>query len=227
MSPSAVRLLLFASLCVPGASIAGPVTGKLELPPPPERGPLVNKGFLERTENPIAPIKPVAVLPYIVVVLEGGARPEVAGVVTWELAGESFARPVFAAATGAEIVIRNVSRTPRTLFAAEDPKLIQGGPINPTGPKSLRVAEPKVYTIQDKVSPFLRGKLVIVPTKHIAYPDAKGHFEFTDVPEGSYKLRVFYKDNWIDRPDDTVTVGAKGKVEVPSVKIPAGFPLKR
>ena len=189
MPPSAVRLLVLASL-VPGASFAGPVSGKLDLPPAPERAPLVVKGFLERSENPIAPIKAVAVLPYIVVVLEGATRPEVPGVVTWELAGESFSRPVFAAATGAEIVIRNVSKVPRTLFAAEDPTLIQGGPINPTGPKSLRVAEPKIYTIQDKVSPFLRGKLVVVATKHIAYPDAKGHFEFADVPRAATAARV-------------------------------------
>ncbi len=227
MPPWVLHLVLLASLCVPGASLAGPVTGKLELPPPPERAPLQIKGFLERMENPIAPVKPVAVVPYIVVVLEGDTKPEVPGVVTWELAGESFTRPVFAAPTGAEIVIRNTSKSPRTLLAVEDPKLIPPGPINPTGPKSVRAGEPKIYTVNDKDSPFLRGKLVVVATKHIAYPSEKGTFEFTDVPEGSYKLRVFYKDNWIDRPDDTVTVPAKGKVEVPIVKIPAGFPLKK
>jgi hypothetical protein len=227
MPPSVLRLVLFASLCVPGTSLAGPVVGKLDLPPPPERAPLKIKGFLERMENPIAPVKPMAVLPYIVVVLESDTKPEVPGVVTWELAGESFTRPVFAAPTGAEIVIRNTSKAPRTLLAVEDPKLISAGPINPTGPKSVRAGEPKIYTINDKDSPFLRGKLVVVATKHIAYPNDKGGFEFTDVPEGSYKLRVFYKDNWIDRPDDTVTVPAKGKVDVSSVKIPAGFPLKK
>ena len=67
----------------------------------------------------------------------------------------------------------------------------------------------------------------MVPTPYIAYVEVAGttgKFQI-DVPEGTYKLRIFYKDNWIDRPDETVTVPAKkGKNEVNvSVKIP-GYP---
>ncbi|MBA3821784.1 MAG: hypothetical protein H0X17_23075 [Deltaproteobacteria bacterium] len=207
-----------------GESSAGTVVGKLELPEPPERPAMTVKGFLDRVENPLAEVRKVAVTPHMIVVLEGdAAKVESPGQVSWDLVGESFARPVVGAPVGAEIVIKNVSKTSRTLVAREDAKLIPSGPINPTGPKSFRPTEPNIYTIGDKDAPHLRGTLVVVTTKHIATVDAAGKFELLDVPEGSYKLRVFYKDGWIERTDDTVNVGAKGKTDV-SVKVPVGYP---
>lgn len=211
-------------------SRAGTVIGRLELPAPPERPPAGAKGFLDRTENPIAQVRPVNVGAQMIVVLEGDAKPGSAPAqVSWDLVGDSFARPVVGAQVGAEVVIKNVSRVARTLVAAEDPKLLPSGPINPTGPKSFRPTAPTVYTIVDKDAPHLRGKVVVVATPYIANVEvtgSTGKFELTDVPEGTYKVRVFFQDNWIDRPDDAVTVPSKGKAEV-SIKIPAGYPLKK
>lgn len=208
---------------------AAPVVGKLELPPPPERPAVVARGFVDRVENPVAPVRPPNVGAQMIVVLEGGPPPVASGQVVWEVVGESFARPVIAAPVGAEVVIRNASRTARTLVAAEDPKLIQAGPLNPTGTRSFRPTAPAVYTIGDRDAPHLRGTLVVVATPYIAHVEvtgSTGRFELPDVPEGDYKLRIFYKDNWIDRPDEAVHVPAKGKAEV-SVKVPAGYPLKK
>lgn len=218
---SSLRVVVFG--VITGSSLAAgaaPVSGKLDLPPPPDRPPPATKGFLDRVENPLAPAKPVAVTPYMIVVLEGEAKPSSPGQVTWELPGESFARPVMGAPAGAEVVIKNTSRTARTLTAAEDPKLIPAGPINPTGPKSFRPTEGgKVYTISDADAPHLSGKLVVVASPYVATVDEAGKFEFGEVAEGSYKLKVFYKDGWLDGATD-VTVGAKGKVEV-NPKVPA------
>ncbi|MDQ3341312.1 MAG: hypothetical protein M4D80_39665 [Myxococcota bacterium] len=206
---------------------ANTVTGKLELPPAPDRPAVTSKGFLDRVENSLAPVKGANVTSQIVVVLEQeGGKVETPAAVNWDLAGESFSKPVIGAPVGAEVVIKNTSKTARNLTATEDPKLIPAGPINPTGPKSFRPTEPKIYTIGDKDTPHLKGVLVVVNTKHVANVDAAGKFDFGDVPEGEYKLRVFYKSGWIDKPDDTVKVGSKGKTEV-SVKVPAGFPLKK
>ena len=202
------------------AAIAGPVSGKLDLPPPPDRPPAATKGFLDRVENPLAPARPVAVTPWMVVVLEGEAKPSSPGQVNWELAGESFSRPVMIAPAGAEVVIKNTSRTARSLVAAEDPKLVPAGPINPTGPKSFRPTEGgKIYTIGDADAPHLKGTLVVTTSPYVATVDEAGKFELADVPEGAYKLKVFYKDRWLDGTTD-VTVGAKGKTEV-NPKVPA------
>jgi hypothetical protein len=208
-----------------GTSIAGPVIGKIELPPAPERPAPTTRGFLDRVENPNKPVRPIDVGPYLLVVLENDTKPASPGQVTWELVGDSFGRPVLGVPAGAEVVIKNVSKTARTLGAAEDRKIVPNEPINPTGSKAFRVGEPHVYTISDKDAPHLRGKLVVVNTPYVSNVEVTnnvGRFELADVPEGTYKLRIFYKDNWLDRPDDTVTVGAKakGKTEV-NVKVTA------
>lgn len=211
-------------------SSAGVVHGKIELPAAPERPAVIARGFLDRVENPLTPVKQVNVGPQLIVVLEGEAK-DTPGQVTWELAGESFSRPVIAVPVGAEVIIKNTSKLARTLVATEDPKLIPAGPLNPTGTKSFRAATPRVYTIGDQGAPHLRGKLVVVPTPHIAYVEVAGttgKFD-VEVPEGTYKLRIFYRDNWIERPEDTVTMPppkGRGKAEINvSVKIPAGYPV--
>jgi hypothetical protein len=208
-----------------GPAGAGPLVGKLDLPTPPERPLLGHKGFLDRVENPRKNVRPLDVTSYMLVVLEGEAKEGNGGQIQWDLVGESFARPVVGVPVGVELVIRNQSKTSRTLAAVEEPKLLPPGPINPTGPKSFRATAPKVYTITDRDAPHLVGKVVVVATPYVAVVDANGRFDFGDVNEGTYKVRVFYKDNWIERSDETITVGAK-KQEI-GVKVPAGYPLKK
>jgi hypothetical protein len=209
---------------------AMPVTGKIQLPEPPKRPPPVVGGFTPRAENPKKPVRPVDVGQYLVVVLENdNTKPDSPGQVKWELVGDSFSPPVKAVPVGAQVVIKNVSHTARTLSVAEDAKLIQTGLINPKiGERSFTVGEARAYTVGDKDAPHLSGKLVVVATSHIAYVEATekdgkwtGKYEFADVPEGSYKLRIFYQDHWLEQTE-TVQVPAKGKShEHPSFTIAA------
>lgn len=214
---------LVLSLTASGAARAnGTLAGKLELPAPPDRPPVQAKGFLDRRENPIAAVSPVTPTQRMVVVAFGDEKPVSPSQVTIDLLGETFSRKVVAAPAGAEVVIKNTSRTARTLVAAEDPKLVPQGPINPTGPKSFRVNEPdKVYTVGDRDAPHLKVTIVVVNTQYVGYPDDSGKFEIAGLPAGSYKLKVWYGDGWIDRPDDVVEVPAKGRVEF-NPKIAAG-----
>jgi hypothetical protein len=230
MSPS-FRVSVFVSCVVmlgslgslvPSVAHAGTVSGKLELPPAPERPPAKTRGFLDRVENPLAPPRRIALAPHLLVALEpaAGSEPPVAPPqVVWELVGESFGRPVIGAPVGAEVVIKNVSLTARSLSATEDPKLVPPDPINPTGSRSFRTSEVGLYTIGDPAAPHLKGTLVVVGTRHVASVDDTGRFVLEDVPEGKYTLRVFYADAWLDIATE-VQVGAKGKTEV-NPKVPA------
>jgi hypothetical protein len=203
-----------AVVAAPGAARAGTVVGRLELPPAPERAPVIAKGFVDRVENPLADIKKPNLAPYLVVVLEGEQKADAAPAqVNYDLVGESFVRPVVAVPVGAEVVIKNHTKVARNLAAAEDAKLITG-PLNPTGTKSFRATQPGTYTLGDKEAPHLRGKIVVVATTHVASLDDAGRFEMTDVADGSYKLRVFYYDpageahgkrsDWVFATDVTV-----------------------
>ena len=206
---------LLVLLLLPGVARAGTLVGKLELPQAPERPAPATKGFLDRVENPLAPLQSPSVARQMVIVVEGDEKPATPPQVTWDLVGNSFSRAVIAAPAGAEVVIKNQSKTAHTLVAKEDPKLVPPGPINPTGPKSFRATEPgKVYTISDPDAPYLTGKLVVVNTQFIAYPDDGGKFEITDIPAGAYKVKIWYRDGWLERPDDSVEVNAKGKTEL-------------
>jgi len=210
---------------------AGNVIGKLEVPAGAvERPAPPIKGFLERVENPLAPVKPFSPASQMVVVLEGDEKPVSPPQVVIELQGESFNRRAVAVPAGAEVVIKNVSKISRTLVAAEDPKLIPQGPINPTGPKSFRATEVgKVYTIGDKDAPHLKLKIVVVNTQYVGYPDETGKFEIDNVPAGSYKVKLWYGDKWLARDDDSVNVPAKGKIDVnPKIAAAAfGAPAKK
>lgn len=211
----------------PTLASAGTLVGKLELPPPPERPEPPAKGFVDRFENPLAPVKGFSVAPELVVELLGDEKPAAPPQIVWRLVGESFERSVIAAPAGAEIVIKDDSKIARTLVAKEDPKLVPPGPINPGGTKPFRVNEAgKVYSIGDPDAPHLRGTIIVVNTLYIGYPDESGRYEITDVAPGSYKLRVWYGGKLLDRPDDDVTVSAKGKTNV-DTKIPAGYPVRK
>jgi hypothetical protein len=215
------RWVLVVPFTLAATAHAGTVTGKLDLPSAPPRPPVAVKGFLDRVENPLAPVKPASLAPQMVVVLEGDEKPVSPPQVVVELLGETFSKKVIAAPAGAEILIKNVSKSARTLAAAEDPKLVPQGPINPTGPKSFRVNDVgKVYTIGDKDAPHLKLKVVVVNTQYVGYPDESGKFEVDSVPPGSYKVKVWYQDGWLQLDDTSVNVAAKGKAEV-NPKIPA------
>lgn len=215
-----------------GSSRAGTVVGKFELPPAPERGPVISKGFVDRVENPLADIRRPGLARYLVVALEGEQKPDTAPAqVNYDLVGESFIRPVIAVPVGAEVVIKNQTKVARNIAAAEDARLITG-PLNPTGTKSFRATQPAIYTLGDRDAPHLRGKIVVVATTHVAVVDDAGRFEMTDVPDGSYKLRVFYYDpiaeshgkrsDWLAFTTD-VTVAPRGRSNRTEVnaKLPA------
>ena len=195
---------------------AGVLYGKIEFPARlPERAPPATRAFLDRIENPFLPVRAEPFTRDMVVVAEGETKPAAPAQVIWELVGESFARPVIAVPVGAEVVIKNQSRTARTLAAAEDPKLLPLGPMNPTATKSFRAAEAgKSFTVGDKDAPHLVGRMVIVPTQYVAYPDESGRFEVADIPTGNYKVKIWFRTGWVQRPDDEISVAAKGKTEL-------------
>src|SRR5436309_15964776 len=93
----ALAAVVATSVALGAPARAATVIGRLELPPPPERAPVIARGFVDRVENPLADIKKPNLAPYLVVTLENDQKSDAAPAqVNWDLVGESFARPVIA-----------------------------------------------------------------------------------------------------------------------------------
>lgn len=230
------RLALAACVLCATTARAGTIVGKLEAPALPERPPPQVRGFLDRIDNPLAAPRNVDVHHRLVIVLEGDEKPASPPAVTWELVGESFARPVIAAAAGAEVVIKDSTRGSRKLVVVDvatgkDTKLLDIAPINPGGTKSFRAGDAgKAYRVVDPDAPYFAGTLVVVNTPFIAYVDDSGRFDLADIPDGTYKVRVYAslpaaavpggRDGWIELADTSVRVAAKGKTDL-NLKLPA------
>jgi hypothetical protein len=212
-----VSVLVAGTLVSAGPATTGTVAGRVELPPGSELPAMAQPGFVPRSENAMQTPLATPVAPYTFVMLDG-APPSAPPQVNWDLVGESFAHPVLAAMAGAEVVIKNGSKSSRTLAVDEDPKLLGNDVLNPSGAKTIHVAAGKVYTVHDADAAYVRGRIVAVATPYIGYLDGSGRFDIADVPDGTYKLRVYYKDGWLDT-DQTVTVTPKTKKLEVTVKV--------
>jgi hypothetical protein len=147
------------------------------------------------------------------------------GQVTWDLLGASFARPLLPVVAGTEVTIKNCRACrPASLYVDGAPDLIQKGTINPIGTKTLKTSKPGVLVVKDDELPSLVGRVAVFDSPYFAQPDTAGKFEIKDVPAGSYTVKVWYLDHFIERGNETVTVEGKHSAEVPNVRIPTGFP---
>ncbi|MEZ4404195.1 MAG: hypothetical protein R3B06_29505 [Kofleriaceae bacterium] len=224
--------------CAAAASVAsgGTVAGKLDLPADLGAPPNLGRAFIPRLDNPLIPVRPLDPRPAMVVVLEPASGELPAGkptTVTWDLRGESFARPVVAALVGDTIEIRNQGRGAPVLIADGAPQLLPKKPLNPTDRVAFTPTTAGLVDVVDTSTPHLRGRAVVLARGRYAYPDAGGKFEFLDVPAGQWKLRVYYAPRslggaatpagWITGVDEAITVGSR-RADV-TVKLPPALPV--
>jgi hypothetical protein len=236
--------IAFALLATASPTLAGTVSGSLKIdkakhPSPPER----SRGYVARTPHPLLAGKPVEnPFPSMFVVLSGGDLGEDAATparrpVELELVGQRFARDVFPVMVGQLLLIKNVSK--RTANKGVTPRIDAPGnrdvfanpgdagtPINHNGERELTLKKAfSPVELRDLDSIHLRTKLVGVPHKHFAAPNRAGKFELTDVPAGSWTVRVWYKDGWLWGAERKVTVTAKGKATV-NINIPPAMQVE-
>lgn len=209
-SALACTLLLTATVAHAG-SVAGTATydaGRLK---PPAR----NQGFVPRIENPLRPVKKPEPLPSLVVVLDGGpmaegdsAPPEKP--VRYDLLGESFATPILPVVAGSTVELRNRGfRTP-VLLTPDFPELVASVALAPRGTHAFTTGEPlRPVIIRAENAPHLKGTVLALPHRYFAAVDDRGRFEIDDVPAGDWKVRVWYRDGWLQGVAETVQVGPK------------------
>lgn len=229
---AAILAAALAMLAAPALVAAGTVTGTIKQPAggagkPPVR----SKGFLDRRDNPLVPVKPVNPMPYLVVVLEAdGVEPPTPPSVAWELLGESFARPLLPMLSGGEVVIKNRGKRSPTLYVDGQPETLAKTPLNPKGERAFKVgtstaAAPSLLQIRDQDTPYLTGSVLVLTTPYFAVPDDKGAFSIPDIKDGTYSVKIWYRDAWLDGFDGKTVEVKDGKASL-ALEIAAGFKTK-
>lgn len=201
---------------IPASAFADDVRGEIQFKPdrlgaPPER----NRGFVERIENPLRPVQTLNPRPYMVVVLEGGPVDEEAKkppgtIQSYELRGESFEQPLFPVVVGTRVKLVNRSARARVLLTPDEPELVDSVSLNPRGEHEVKVEKAhQTILIKAQDTNHLEGRLLGLADRYHALVDERGRFEIAKVPEGTWKLRVWYRDGWLTGVEQSVEVGKK------------------
>ena len=199
----------------------GDVEGKVVFKPnklgkPPVR----NQGFLERLENPLRPVRSFNPRPYMVVVLSDGPVDEEAkkapgGKVRYHLVGESFEKPLLPVIEGTRVEIVNSTTRKVTLFTPDDDAMAEPYTFNPRGMRDFKAStSADVIVIRSETTRHLEGRVVAFPHRYFVPVDRRGRFEIKDVPEGNWKVKVWYRDGWIEGVEQTIEVEKRRTADV-------------
>src|SRR6266545_2263061 len=223
-------LLAAAPAPAAAAENGGIVVGTIALAPPERRGPMPvrNQGFVRRVANSLKAPRALDPTPQLVVVLEGATPPEEdrqppSQPVRYTILGESFEVPVLPVVVGSVIEIRNAGRGAPRLYSPGKPDLVPPDPIGPRGERKTRKIEPafQPFDLRDRESIHLSGRIVAFPHRYVALVAPDGRFMIRDVAPGTWKVRLWYADGWVDAPEETVEVVARKESKPVKVTLPA------
>ncbi len=188
----AISCLLLCSNIATAGSLSGKVKIRANYP---THNP--GSGFVKRVANPILPLKEFNPRPLMIVSLESVDGLSAPGTksVEYKLAGESFSVPIMAVSKGQKLTIKNEGRTSPVLYCDE----LEWTPeaLNPNRTRDGVVKTEKSFTIAVKKRPYMKGKVVIMPTSFFGLVDDKGNFKVADLPDGKWKVKVWYGAGWL------------------------------
>ena len=211
---------------------AGELRGQIKFDGQFGEAPKRNKGFIGRIANPIRPVQQFKPHGYLIVVLEGG--PEEEGEqspprrVNYDLVGESFEVPILPVIVKTTVEVENKRHTAVTLSAPDYPDLVDNLTLDPKKSFPLKVESAyEVIVIKAPGMPHPEGRVVAFPTKYFARVDRRGRFTIKDVPEGTWKVRLWYLDGWVEGVEESVSVSKKRgevtlKVKTKQIPKPGG-----
>ena len=215
---TAIVTLGFALLASHPA-IAGSVRGQIKFSgsfgDPPKR----SQGFVDRIANPIRPVRSFDPSPYLVVVFEAETEEQDDSsrrTATYKVLGTTFAAEILPVQVNTRVEIDNQGPTAVTLSAPDHPDLLGETELGPNQTAPLQITEPeRVVVIRATTRPYPVGRIVAFRSRYFAQVDRRGQFSIDDIPEGTWKARLWYRDGWVDGVEKTFTVTRKrGEVEL-------------
>jgi len=225
---AAATALLCLGTFAPRSALAGDVSGTVVLPRKKATPPVRSRGFVERKPNPLMETREYDPRPLMVVVLQGGPvddaakEPDRSGV-KWQLQGESFNVPLLPIVVGTEIDLKNLGHGSPSLYSPEDAKLIKSEPISPGGVRTIAPKQAgRAYRVRATDSEHLVGRIVAFGDRYFSRVGSDGSFKIKNVPQGKWKVRVWYINGFVPKLDTEVEVGRHAKKLEP-IKLPSGL----
>ena len=224
-SLNSVGLVFFATLLLRPSLVAaqspGNVNGSVKLQTA-ANGTARAQGFLAPAANPFIAPRNTSIFDEIIVVLDGrtpgpGATQPPAQAVPFKLLGESFERAVLPVVVGSKVAIKNAGPKSPALTSPTNPKLLPGVPVNPGERKNVNISDAeKPVVIRDPESAHITARIIGFKHSHFSTVGPNGSFSIKNVPAGSWKIRLWYRDRWLEKPSASVLVkpGTQSKATV-------------
>lgn len=204
-----------------GTSGAGSLKGVIQLPAsfrPPNDS--VGSPVFWRLPNPYVPLGPPLVDPRrsMLVALEGpaaGEAPDRPAVI--ELVNSRAEPPMLAVEPGTKVLFRNLDPVMHIIEPVPGaPPFIQTRSIAPADEFGHTFEKAGTFKLRCSEFPHVRATVLVTDQPRTALPDQNGAFEFPDLPQDKFLLRVWYEGKWIH----SQTVQVRGRTTV-EVRLPA------
>jgi len=208
--------LLLGSVCLPGASIAGGIAGKVVFvgtPPAPKKIEITSDQYVCGNDKDAGD-------------LLLSSRKEIGNAVVWiENAPPSGTSPmsskvemdqkacvyiprIVLVPVGGTVDFLNSDRLLHNIHAM--PKL--NASFNRTQPRNRTIPvtfdQPEIVEVTCDLHPWMKAWVVVVPHSFYAVTSADGQFAFDNLPTGQYRLRVWHET--LGAATSQVTVGDQG-----------------
>ena len=229
---AALAALVLAHAPARAVENGGTVTGTIALADPAKRGepPIKSQGFVKRARNALKAPRPFDPLPHLVVVLEGGTpAPEDSEpppqIPRYTIIGESFDVPILPVVAGSAVEIKNSGKGSPRLFSPDLADLVPGDPVSPKGERKTKKLDKAgvSYELRDRESAHFTGRIAVFPHRYFARVKPDGKFEIKGVAPGTWKVKIWFADGWLDLPAESVEVAAKREAKVKPITLPVGL----
>ena len=200
-----------------GATIRGVVRVEGTLPRLPPLRVSKNKEVCKNVPNESLILGPMQTLRYAVVTLEGVSKGKaIEREVQHELdnAGCRFVPRVQAASVGQFVVLKNtdpILHTAHAYFTGAQPAFNVG--LYPGRVSRKPLVSPGLVQILCDVHPWMAAYIVVTDHPYHAVTDAYGEFLITDVPAGTYRLKVWHESLGTQEKQVELKAGAPQNVD--------------
>lgn len=153
-----------------------------------------------------------------VVMIEGPSQPAPAGAPhkVMDQVHNQFAPRVLAIGVGTTVDFPNSDPWLHNVFSTSQAKKFDLGMYAQGKVKSVTFDQPGVVDVRCNVHPKMEGYIVVNANPFVAVTDEQGSYSISDVPPGTYKLRVWQED--MKEAQMPVTI-ADGQVRAIDVKL--------